>query len=444
MMFFGTQTVNEKGHLEIGGCDAVDLAARFGTPLYVIDEALIRQRCREYADALRSSYSIGESSPAYAGKAFLVSAMCRIIEQEGLWLDVSSAGEVFTAVKGGFPAGKLIFHGNNKSPNELEYAVEIGTGRIVVDNVLELTRLQELCEKMGKGADVLIRATPGIDPHTHRLIRTGQSDTKFGFNIRDGSAMTAVMRVLDSKMIRLRGFHCHIGSQLLSATAHRQAVRVMAGLMREVQDETGYRAEELNLGGGLGIRYQSESHPPSVAQFVQAVCGVLKSQLKRCRVDPPKLLMEPGRSIVGEAGTTLYTIGPVKTVPLGGSHKSRVYAAVDGGLSDNPRPQMYGSRYEATLASKADTEPTARVTIAGKHCETDVLIYDAAIALPASGDILAVQCTGAYNHSMASNYNRLPRPAVVLVCDGKADVIYRRETLEELVANDEIPARLRG
>lgn len=439
-MLFGTQEIDDRGHLRIGGCDTVELAARYGTPLYVMDEALIRENCRRYVQAFKSAYPEAESRPVYAAKAFLVAGICPIFEQEGFWLDVSSAGEIFTAQKGGFPAEKMLFHGNNKSPEELEYALEIGIGRIVADNFLELERLDEMTRARGVEADMMVRCTPGIDPHTHRLIRTGQSDTKFGFNIQDGSAMRAIKQVLDCPRLRLRGIHCHVGSQLLDSTAHRQTVRIMAEFLRHMLDQTGRAAEELNLGGGLGIRYLDSMKPPTIEEFVRQVVSVLRSQIRRFKLDPPRLMMEPGRSIIGEAGTTLYTVGPVKTVPIKEPPGHRVYVSVDGGLSDNPRPQMYGSKYEAVVANKADQRAIRTVTIAGKHCETDVLLEDAVIAEPEPGDVLAVQCTGAYNHAMSSNYNRLPRPAVALVRDGKARIIYRRQSLDDLVANDEVNA----
>ncbi len=442
MMLFGTQRINEKGHLEIGGRDTVELAESFGTPLYVMDEALIRKKCREYIEALQVCYGGSETQPIYAGKAFLVAGICPVIQQEGFWLDVASSGEMHTALKGGFPPEKLVFHGNNKSLEELKYALSNGVGRIVIDNFLEIENINVLAEEMDATADVLVRATPGIDPHTHRLIRTGQSDTKFGFNIQDGSAMQAVKAVLSSKHLRFRGLHCHVGSQLLDSSAHRQAIKIMVKLIKLIKSETGCEIEDLNIGGGLGIRYLSSIKPPEVKDFIEEICTGLRLQLSRAKLKPPRLMIEPGRSIVGEAGTTLYTIGPVKTVPIKEPPGKRIYASVDGGLSDNPRPQMYGSKYECLLANRAEEPTSEKVTIAGKHCETDILLQDAPLPMPKPGDILAVQCTGAYNHSMASNYNRLPRPAVVLVNDGNADIIYRRESLDDLVKNDVVPERL--
>ncbi|HUV04546.1 MAG TPA: diaminopimelate decarboxylase [Armatimonadota bacterium] len=441
MMRFGTQTVNSKGHLEIGGCDAVELAERFGTPLYVMDEKLIRQNCRDYLNGFRSRYA--RTDIAFAGKAFLTAATCRIMDQEGLGLDVVSAGEVYTALKADFPMDRLYFHGNYKSEAEIRMALDKGVGRIVVDSVYELEVLNSLALETGRKADILLRLTPGIDPHTHRLIRLGQADTKFGLNVKDGSAMSAVKRALELPGISLRGIHCHIGSQLLDTQAHTAAVQIMVEFARQVLDETGLAIEEINTGGGLGIRYFEGQQPPTIDQFAADVTGAFIQSLKEFALPhQPKLVQEPGRSIVGTAGTTLYTVGPIKRVPITEEPEYRVYVAVDGGLSDNPRPLLYDAVYQALVANKADGEPSQVVTISGKHCEADTLIQDARIAEVAPGDILAVYCTGAYNYSMASNYNRLPRPAAVLVADGEADVIVERETLDDLVRHDVIPARL--
>jgi len=441
-MLFGTQTVNSKGHLEIGGCDAVELGERFGTPLYVVDERLIRQNCRDYLNGFRARYA--KTDIAFAGKAFLTAAICSIMEQEGLCLDVASAGEIHTALKADFPMERLYFHGNYKSDAELRMALDKGVGRIVVDNTREMELLNSLAVETGRKADILLRLTPGIDPHTHRLIRTGQVDTKFGLNVKDGSAMSAVRRALELPGIGLRGIHCHIGSQLLDTQAHTAAVQVMVEFARQVLDETGLAVEEINTGGGLGIRYVKGQQPPTIDQFAADVTGTFIRSLEEFGLShQPKLVQEPGRSIVGTAGTTLYTAGPIKRVPITEEPGYRIYVAVDGGMSDNPRPLLYDAVYTALVASKADREPSQVVTISGKHCEADTLIQNARIAEVEPGDILAVLCTGAYNYSMASNYNRLPRLAAVLVADGKADVIVEREALDDLVRHDVIPARLR-
>ena len=440
MMLFGTQTINSKGHLEIGGCDAVELAERFGTPLYVMDEALLRQNCRDYLASFRSRYP--NTDIALAGKSFMTAAMCRIADQEGLGLDVVSAGELYTALKAKFPMARVYFHSNFKSEAELRMALESGIGRIVVDNLQELELLNSLAAAAGTKADILLRLTPGIDPHTHRLISLGQVDTKFGLNIKDGSAMRGVKSALDCPGIALRGIHCHIGSQILDTNAHARAVRVMVEFAREVLDETGLAVEEINTGGGLGIQYTEDQEAPTIDEFAEAVVGTFVTCLKELDLHQPKLVQEPGRSIVGTAGTTLYRVGTIKNVPITESPGHRTYVMVDGGMSDNPRPMLYDAIYTALVANKANADPSRIATISGKHCETDTLIQDARIADVEPGDLMAVQCTGAYNYSMASNYNRFRRPAVVLVADGGADVIVRRENLDDLVQHDVIPERL--
>jgi diaminopimelate decarboxylase len=379
---------------------------------------------------------------AYASKAFLCTAMCKIVEAEGLWMDVASGGELYTARVAGFPAERLVFHGNNKSVQELGEALEYGVGRIVVDNLEELKRLSHLATEAGREAAILIRCTPGIDPHTHRRIRTGQEDTKFGLGVKSGAALDAIRRALDLPGIRFKGVHCHIGSQLLTSETHRDALEIMVGFLKTIREETGTAVEELNIGGGLGIRYLPEHQPPSIEEFAETLTGDLKRQCEALGVPLPRLGLEPGRSLVGETGTTLYTVGAIKEVPIAEAPGKRLYVSIDGGMSDNPRPQLYDAVYHCLLANRAGEEDTTVVTIAGKHCETDLLIQDTVIPLPKVGDLLAVQSTGAYNYAMASNYNRLTRPAVVLVSEGRADVMVERETYEELVAQDRIPVRL--
>jgi diaminopimelate decarboxylase len=440
-MLLGTQRINAAGHLEIGGCDTTRLAAEFGTPLYIMDEAALRANCREYKAAFAARYPKNEIY--FASKAFLSMAIARLIAQEGLSMDVASLGELYTALQAGFPPERLALHGNNKSREELELAVSSHIGHIVLDNFQEIALLGQIVRERKAAQDVLVRATPGVDPQTHRLIRTGQADTKFGLNIADGSALEAVRRVLKTPGLRFRGIHCHVGSQLLETETHEQAVEIMVRLMQTIVAETGAEVEQLNIGGGLGVRYLSSHQPPSYAEFAERITSKLKAALDAANLPYPKLLQEPGRSLVGEVGTTLYTVGAIKTVPINEAGGTRTYVSVDGGLSDNPRPQMYEAVYECLLANKADRPAESLVTIAGKHCETDILIWDTRIAEPQPGDLLAVQTTGAYNYVMASNYNRFLRPAVVLVANGQADLIVERETLEDLLRHERIPARLR-
>jgi diaminopimelate decarboxylase len=440
-MLLGTQRINEHGRLEIGGCDAVELAHRFGTPLYVMDEQAIREACRRYLRAFDDRYP--RNVIHYAGKAFLCTAMARIAAQEGLGLDVASAGELHTALKARFPAERINLHGNNKSVQELALALASGVGHITLDNFLEIEMLaDELRSRPGSTQAVLVRCAPGVDPETHRFIRTGQADTKFGFNIADGSAMRAVKAVLAEPQMRFRGIHFHVGSQLTEAESHVASIEAAVELMAAIRAETGAICDVLNIGGGLGVRYLEDAPTLTVEAFADAVTAALRDAVGRHGLPQPTLAQEPGRAIIGEAGTTLYTVGAIKKVPIQEAPGTRTYASVDGGLSDNPRPQLYDARYQAVCASRASEPHDRPVTIAGKHCETDVLIWDAPCPELRTDDILAVQTTGAYNYAMASNYNRFPKPAVVLVNDGQADVIVRRETLDDVVRCDVIPDRL--
>lgn len=440
-MLLGTQRVNDRGHLEIGGCDTVELARRFGTPLYVIDETFVRENCRRFKAAFDKRYP-GESEVSYAGKAFLVQAMARLIDEEGLSLDVASGGELYTALAANYPAERILFHGNNKSDEEILMGVEAGVGRFVVDNFFELRRLNSVAAQQDRVQPILLRVTPGIDPHTHRRIRTGQEDTKFGINISDGSALEAAVEATGLPNVQLMGIHCHIGSQLLDARSHEEAIEVMVQFLAAIRDQTGKAVDEIDIGGGLGVRYLESHAPPTYEEFAEIVCSALTTEYKKYDLAPPRLLQEPGRALVAEAGTTLYTLGPIKQVKLPEAPGVRYYVSVDGGMSDNPRPQLYDSVYSAMVANRAGQSRDRVVTIAGKHCETDILIWDIALGDTDIGDILAVQTTGAYNHAMASNYNRFRRPTVVFVQNGEADVVYERETHEDLIRQDRIPSRL--
>lgn len=442
MMFLGTQKINSRGHLEIGGCDTVDLAREFGTPLYVMDEAAIRDAARAYLSAFSRRYP--HNVIHFAGKAFLCMAMCRIAEQEGLGLDVAASGELYTAIRSGFPMDRVNLHGNNKSADELALALAHQVGHITLDSFHEISMLSAMLAKRRRPAiqNVLVRCAPGVDPDTHRYMRTGQADTKFGFNIADGAAMEAVKQVTSEPRMRFRGLHFHVGSQLTDTESHEGAIEAAVELMARVRDEIGVRCETLNIGGGLGVRYLSDGPRLSLDTFAERTVAKLIAMLDATDLGRPVLAQEPGRAIVGEAGTTLYTVGAVKTVPILRGSGRRTYASVDGGLSDNPRPQLYDAEYEAICASGAAEPHTSSVTIAGKHCETDVLIWNARCPELVPGDVLAVQTTGAYNHSMASNYNRVPRPAVVLVGDGNADLIVRREQVRDMTRRDLKPARL--
>jgi len=422
--------INSHGHLAIGGVDALELARRFGTPLHVLDEERLRANCRTYRSALARAY--GPGRVLYASKACCIAATCQIASQEGLGLDVASGGEIHTALRAGVPAADLVFHGNNKTPEEVAYGLRAGVGRFVVDNDYELDLLEALTATTGTTADILLRLTPGIEPHTHRAIQTGGVDSKFGFGIADGAAYRAVTRARRLARVRLRGLHAHIGSQVLEVEPFRLAAAALVDFAAQIRDELEVTTEELNLGGGLGIRYLSTDEPPSIDAYVGALAEVVTAKVAQHRLAPPKLFLEPGRSLVGDAGVTLYTAGAIKAIP-----GVRTYVAVDGGMFENPRPALYGARYEVVLAGRPDAPPVQTVAVAGRCCESgDVLIWEARLPEVAPGDILAVFSTGAYTYAMASNYNRFPRPAVVLAGEGRARVAVERETYDDLVRKD--------
>ncbi|OXM88122.1 diaminopimelate decarboxylase [Paenibacillus rigui] len=437
MYLHGTSMINDKGHLQIGGCDTQQLAQQFGTPLYVMDEALIRQRCREYVEAFRASGL--KFQVAYASKAFCVMAMCRIVEEEGMSLDVVSDGELYTAMQAGFPAERIHFHGNNKTPYEIGMAIDAKIGCFVVDNMVELHMLNAIAGEKRQKVKILFRITPGVEAHTHEYISTGQTDSKFGFDIDNGSAFRAVQQAVELPNIELLGVHSHIGSQIFEVEGFQMAVDKVIGFAANVRDELNVVFSVINLGGGFGIRYVEGDTPLPVAQYVKAITESIKTNFTKFNYPTPEIWVEPGRSIVGDSGTTLYTVGTYKDIP-----GVRKYVAVDGGMTDNPRPALYESRYEAMLANRANEENEELVSIAGKCCESgDMLIWDVELPKVESGDLLAVSCTGAYNYAMASNYNRIRRPAVVFVKDGTADVVVERESFEDIVGNDVIPARMK-
>ena len=436
MLRLGTQTVNAQGHLMVGGRDCVSLADEFGTPLYVLDEQLVRENCRAYHAAFKSRYPKVEV--AFAGKALLCQAVCGIMEQEGMALDVASRGELHTALTAGFPPERIHLHGNCKTVQDLTMALDAGVNRIVVDSLPEMELLARVTTERAAPTDIQIRVGPGIKTQTHSFIQTGQEDSKFGLAIASSAAMQAVRMAAECDTLNLRGFHCHIGSQLFGLESYRRAVEVMVEFADRTRQDTGITVEELNLGGGLGIQYTHEDAPPTVDELSDVIVTALEEELSMRGLPEVCLMLEPGRSIVGPAGVTLYRIIVIKDLP-----GVRTYVSVDGGLSDNPRPCMYEAEYEAAIANRADQEPVVKVRVSGAHCETDTLIDEVALAPVQAGDLIAVFSTGAYHYSMASNYNRFPRPAMVLVCDGQADVVVRRESLDDLIRQDIIPQRLR-
>ncbi|AIS52961.1 diaminopimelate decarboxylase LysA [Thermoanaerobacter kivui] len=435
-MLHGTMRINSKGHLEIGGCDTVTLANKFGTPLYVIDEELLRQNCRAFYNGFKKNYPGNEV--IYASKAFMTMAICKIIEEENLGLDVVSGGELYTALKAGFPAEKIYLHGNNKSKEELIMALENDIGRIIVDNWYELNMLNDLARMMNKVPNIYIRVSPGVEAHTHQYVKTGQIDSKFGFPLFNGDAMRAIEYALTLENVNIVGLHSHIGSQIFDAESYKAEIEIMMNFLKLVKEFLGWEVGELDLGGGFGIAYVEEDDPQPIEQIAQEIMQAVKEYSVALNIKMPNIIVEPGRSIIGNAGTTLYTVGAIKDIP-----GVRKYVSVDGGMSDNIRTALYGAKYDAIVANKAKNIKSEKVSIAGKLCESgDMLIWDITLPKIEEGDILAVTCTGAYNYSMASNYNRLPRPAAVLVYNGHADIIVARETYEDLIRNDVIPERL--
>ena len=411
--------VNERGHLEVGGCDVVELAAEHGTPAYVYAEDDMRSRAREYVSAFAERTS--DFEVIYASKAFPCTAAYALMAEEGLSVDVASGGELHMALRAGCHPARIHLHGNNKSPEELRYAVEAGVGQLILDSFDEIALLDGLLDRPQR---VLIRITPGIRASTHTYVQTGQEDSKFGFGLADGLAERAVREVRASKHLELVGLHAHIGSQIFELEPYVKAIEVLAGFTRSVD----LQPETLNVGGGLGIAYLDGDEPPAIADYVD----VKVRGIERVFDPVPRIAVEPGRSLVGNAGLTAYRIGTVKEIP-----GVRTYVAVDGGMSDNLRPMLYGSVYEALIADRAGEPADTDATIAGKHCESgDVLIRDARVAAPRVGDLLVTPATGAYGHAMANNYNGVPRPPVVFCRDGEARVVVRRETWDDLLARD--------
>jgi diaminopimelate decarboxylase len=410
-----TAVVADGGRLSVGGCDVLDLAADFGTPLFVYDEAHLRDRCREAVAAFGDGV-------AYAAKAFLCRAMATLVHEEGLQLDVATGGELHVALAAGVPAERLVLHGNNKSDTELARGLEAGVGRIVVDSFDEIGRLERLASHVAAPPQVLVRVTPGVEAHTHEYVRTGQDDSKFGFGLRSGAAAEAVQRLSALDAVDLVGLHAHIGSQVFVADSFVQAVEVLAPFVKDAG------LPELSVGGGLGVAYVEGESAPTITEWAEAVLGACRDAGIEAHV-----LAEPGRAIVAAAALTLYTVGTVKALP-----GIRTYVAVDGGMSDNPRPVLYGSGYETFLPRATDASRPEVVRVVGKHCESgDLLVSEGRVPADlAVGDVLATPVTGAYGHSMGSNYNKVPRPPVVFVRDGEARMVVRRETEDDLLRLD--------
>ena len=424
-------SINSENHLVIGQHDTVELAKKFGTPLYVLDEDLMRDNCRTYKNAIDTYYD-GHGLVLFASKALCTMYTGRLVAEEGLGADVVSGGELYTLYKAGFPMEKVFFHGNNKTPDEIELALNCGVGHIVVDNKYELELLNRIANEKNVNQRILFRIKPGIDAHTHDFVKTGQIDSKFGVALENGEAYEIHKLALSMSNIQIDGVHCHIGSQIFDVEPFCEAAKVMIGFIADLYDKLGIKVNILNLGGGFGIKYTATDDPIAPSEYIHKVTNVVKELAQEKGIDLPFLVFEPGRSIVASAGITLYTVGCVKEI-----ENVRTYVSIDGGMCDNPRYILYGSKYTAVLANNASAEPVAPVTIAGKCCESGDLIQEH-VMMPQIhvGDTLAVLATGAYNYSMSSNYNRIPRPPIVMVSGNEAKIIVKRETYDDLIKND--------
>lgn len=427
-------TLKREKNLTIGGCDMVDLAQKYGTPLYVVDEQTIRSICKDYKKAF-SKYE--KTNMMYASKALCNSAVSRIIASEGFGFDVVSGGEIYTLYKAGIDMSKVLFNGNNKTPEEIELAIKYGVGRFSIDNFHEVNLISEISKKYNRTVDALLRITPGIECHTHKYIQTGQLDCKFGFDLSQIDSIIEHILNVD-KTIRIRGLHAHIGSQIFEPKCYYDEVEVLAKEVARIDKKFGIKLDEINIGGGLGVKYVESDNPPSVQEIADVIVNSLNENIKKYDIGNPTIYLEPGRSIISTAGVTLYTVGSSKQVP-----NMTKYVSVDGGMADNPRPSMYEAEYLAEVANKGAEGDLEKVTIAGKFCESgDILINGIELPRLNAGDVLCVYNTGAYNYSMASNYNRAVKPAMVLVNNSQSDIIVYRETLEDLVSHDVIPDRL--
>ncbi|MCI0181825.1 diaminopimelate decarboxylase [Sulfoacidibacillus ferrooxidans] len=430
MQLYGTSKITENGELSIGGCPVSQLTETYGTPLYVYDEDFIREQMRAYKRPFERAHL--PHRIAYACKAFCTIGMCQLADSEGLWLDIVSEGELYTAIRAGIHPSHMCMNGNNKSDHELRYAVEVGVGLIVVDNFYEIDLLASILHEQNRSMDILLRVAPGVEAHTHEFISTGQQDSKFGFDLKSGQVQQAVKQVKEHKELQLVGLHSHIGSQIFDVEGFRLAAHRLAEQYAWLLQNYELHLHVLNLGGGLGVRYTEEDTPTPIETLTEELIAVTKEAFLTHGMDLPLLMLEPGRSIVAQAGTTLYTVGSRKEIP-----HVRTYVAVDGGMTDNPRLALYGAKYEAALAMRMHEQPTESIAIAGKCCESgDMLIWDAPLPQSHPGDLLAITCTGAYNYSMASHYNRIPNPAAILVKDGTARTIVKRETVEDLCRFD--------
>ena len=431
MILYPHLSVNEKGHLTIGGVDTIELAKEYGTPAYIMDENVIRENMREYKTAAEEFFGHG-ALPLFASKALCFVEIYKIAAEEGLGIDCVSGGELYTAKVAGFPAERIYFHGNNKTHRDIKDAMDMGVGHFVVDNVCELNAVNAEAKKRGITQDILLRITPGIDPHTHKAVVTGSVDSKFGNAIETGQAMEIVKMAISLENVHLDGIHCHVGSQIFDIQPFASAAEIMTKFIADIKSECDYEINQLNLGGGLGVKYLDSQPSVNYRESIKNIAKIVKEECDKNNVKMPEVRLEPGRSIVANAGITLYTVGGIKEIP-----GFLNYISVDGGMPDNPRYALYQSPYTFVIANKADKPRDYLATIAGRCCESgDLLGERIEIQSAEIGDILATLTTGAYNYSMASNYNKIPRPPVVFVRDGKSRVVVRRETYEDLIKND--------
>ena len=429
MKLFGSMKV-EGNELYVGGVKASALSKEYGTPLYVIDEELVRSNCRRYYNAMKCEER--GNRVTYAGKAFINMSMCNLVNEENLYLDVVSGGELYTAYKAGFPLERIYFHGNNKSDYEIDLGVRLGIGRFIVDNIHELEVLNSITQEYGRVQKVYLRITPGVEAHTHEYIKTGQLDSKFGFPVIGDTVYDAIKRAMELEYIELNGLHCHIGSQIFDLEPFEDTTEIMLNLINDIKETLGYEIKELDLGGGFGIYYTEGDKPKEIEEYCSVIINKADEICRKLNMNVPILSIEPGRSIVGNAGLTLYTVGAIKEIP-----NIRKYVSVDGGMSDNIRPALYSANYESLIANRVFDNSKEIVTVAGKCCESgDVLLNSIEMPRMETGDILAIMSTGAYGHSMANNYNRIPKAAVVSVSNGISKVMCKRETYEDLLRNE--------
>ncbi|KXA12983.1 diaminopimelate decarboxylase [Clostridium perfringens] len=429
MKLFGSMKV-EGNELYVGGLKASALSKEYGTPLYVIDEELVRSNCRRYYNAMKCEER--GNRVTYAGKAFINMSMCNLVNEENLYLDVVSGGELYTAYKAGFPLERIYFHGNNKSDYEIDLGVRLGIGRFIVDNIHELEVLNSIAQEYGRVQKVYLRITPGVEAHTHEYIKTGQLDSKFGFPVIGDTVYDAIKRAMELEYIELNGLHCHIGSQIFDLEPFEDTTEIMLNLINDIKETLGYEIKELDLGGGFGIYYTEGDKPKEIEEYCSVIINKADEICRKLNMNVPILSIEPGRSIVGNAGLTLYTVGAIKEIP-----NIRKYVSVDGGMSDNIRPALYSANYESLIANRVFDNSKEIVTVAGKCCESgDVLLNSIEMPRMETGDILAIMSTGAYGHSMANNYNRIPKAAVVSVSNGISKVMCKRETYEDLLRNE--------